>query len=62
MAFRTNTLFFWDAVVSQIKAGLGMNMLCLVTLFILFPTLGSWIYGLDVFPPEAAHIGFQSRL
>ncbi|XP_026271751.1 protein I'm not dead yet isoform X2 [Frankliniella occidentalis] len=46
----------------MIKAGLGMNFLCLITLFIMFPTLASWLYGLDVFPPEAAHIGTQSRL
>ncbi|KAK3927108.1 Protein I'm not dead yet [Frankliniella fusca] len=46
----------------MIKAGLGMNFLCLITLFIMFPTLASWLYGLDVFPPEAAHIGMQSRL
>ncbi|XP_034237208.1 protein I'm not dead yet [Thrips palmi] len=46
----------------MIKAGMGMNVLCLVTLFIVFPTLGSWLYGLDVFPPEAAHIGVQSRM
>lgn len=46
----------------QIKAGMGMNLLCLATLFIVFPTLGTWLYGLDVFPPEAAHIGVQSRI
>ena len=45
----------------QIKAGLGMNFLCLLTLFAIFPTLGTWLYGLGEFPPEAAHIGAQSR-
>lgn len=46
----------------MIKAGMGMNILCLLTLFIVFPTLGTWLYELDVFPDEAAHIGVQSSI
>ncbi|XP_046979334.1 protein I'm not dead yet-like [Schistocerca americana] len=37
----------------MMKAGLGMNVICIILVSILFPTFGSAVYGLDTFPDWA---------